>query len=678
MSRYGIDYYGVSTSLYGNVTAATFVVQSFIAKSGYVIGTPTFNAFQYGSITISWVSPSGGWLNLRLVRNSYGFPVDADDGDILVNVAAGADPTLYYDTGSGIGGLQQGRTYYYSIFVQEPTLNTWVRAGNTYGISVKDFGTNDIMLNNLPNIMKSSSPYQLTSGTENTDLSMFLSLFAFEYDLEKTQAYNVLNTYDTTFVDGRLIPPLMQEFGLVYEPEIGLQQSRILLRNIMNIYKNKGSLNGLKTFIKAFTGYDASIKMGYNLFLDYNCSSFEESTGFWAANAATLISYNKNQTPTIAPYLETTEPALFANLTNAVLKVVPTANGTLTLSCGDLDPVNQGIPVSEKTSYVFSIYGQSANTRTVSLAIKWYDYKGNYLSTSSFGTGAALTSGGWLTRPSVTATSPATADFAVPIISVASAVTTDIYYFDAALFRLSTADSIYDEARNIKITLLPTRTNELVNPNFASTSSWTTTNGTQTTVTATQPNGFSGNALQVTRTSGTVTTKSTNVTTITPNFTYTFSTYLKLSGGTAGSDAVNLSVQWYNSLNTLVQTDSGPIILGTNLSTTDWARAYATGTAPTTASYAVVNIIWTGTQTAVKLLIDEALFELSSFVNPYFDGTTGSATPSSLMWEGTTNASRSFYYKNRTAIQGRLISALPKYLNTGSFFELYFSSYPQG
>ena len=74
MSRYGINYYGLST--YGSSAAVQYVAGAFTAQSR-----------GYGLIRVKWENPSGAWSTARLIRNSYGYPVNAYDGDVLVNAA---------------------------------------------------------------------------------------------------------------------------------------------------------------------------------------------------------------------------------------------------------------------------------------------------------------------------------------------------------------------------------------------------------------------------------------------------------------------------------------------------------------------------------------------------------------------------------------------------------------
>lgn len=653
MSRYGIDYYGVSR--YGSSTLVEFNVQPF-----YTLPE------NYGKIDIFWTAPSGtNWSAFRLVRNSYGFPVDADDGDVLVEATPLVKPVYYEDD-----GLIQGRTYYYSIFVQESTNLVWLRAGNAYGVSVKDFDSYNKMYRYLPQIHRAVDIYELTSDKENKDLQDFLKLLAFEYDLEKTYATNIMYSYDTTFVDGRYIPQMMKQFGLKFEPEIGLKQSRILLRNAMKIYKNKGSKDGLTTYLKAYTGYDTTITVGKNLFLDYNCSSFEEGIGFWAGTSATL-----SRNTVIAAYAEPTAPAAFPNLQAGILKAVVTTAGTVTLSCGLSAPITRGIPVSPALPYTFSIYGQASSTaRTATLTIKWYDRFGTLISTSSAGTGVSITSTGW-SRVKVTATSPALAAFAVPVISLASTTLSEIFYFDAGQFEQASDATAFEEARILKINFLASRINEITNPNFQGTTGWSGLNASLVSSSAVPGAPAKvGQSLIVRPGSGApVTVKSENIISITGGATHTFSVYADYFNEGADptvSDAVFAVVRWYNSSDVLLQTDTGTLIAHSG--TSGWVRPSVTSTAPATATYAVASIGWYPSSTGVSLVLDEALFEQSAFVNSYFDGNTGVASLTDLFWEGTANASKSQYYRNRATTEGRLLTDLPNYLTAGTTFQLYF------
>jgi hypothetical protein len=283
MSRYGIDYYGLS--YYGSSAAVNYLAGSFTAQSR-----------GYGSIRVKWTSPSGKWSTIRLVRNSYGYPVNAYDGDILVNVERENDPTLYNDTTN----LAKGAFYYYSLFVDDTITYNWIRSGNITGVSVKDYNYGNKLYEYLPEIYKIKQPYIATADWDNENLSNFMHLFGFQLDYAQTVTSLLVERYNLEKVGGTLLPSLLQQFGLTYEPEIGYQQSRILVRDAVQIGKKKGSSQGLREFMKAFTGYAipepisgtpnpsiSGITMGHNLMLDYNDSSFEESLGHWSSSDAT-------------------------------------------------------------------------------------------------------------------------------------------------------------------------------------------------------------------------------------------------------------------------------------------------------------------------------------------------------------------------------------------------------
>jgi hypothetical protein len=684
MGRYGIDYYGVGR--YGSSTVLEFDVSPFITKSvpiwvnkitgaklpivapytvpaGYEVG--------YSGVNLTWDDPSGAWSTLRLVRNSYGFPVDADDGDVLIEAPDLSAPTTYADV-----NLIQGRTYYYSIFVQETaTPKTWVRAGNAYGIAVKDFGSYQKMYRYLPEVLRSISLDEITDDKENKDLQDLLKLLAFEYDYEKTLATNTMYSYDTTFVDGRYIPQMMKQFGLTFEPEVGIKQARILLRNALKIYKNKGSRDGLTTYLKAFTGYDTVLTVGKNLFLDFNCSSFEEGIGFWKSEQATLARQIK--TALVSPYLEASSPANFPNSTEGMLKVTVATAGTVTLTCGKDAPVTKGIPVIPGEIYTFSVYGQTESvSKNASVSVEWFDIKGNSLGLSAYGTAVSLATNGWNVRAEVTDEAPVLASFAVPTIKITTTAVGNVFYFDAAQFEKASVVTAFEEARVLKIKFLASRINELNNPNFQLPGTWVLDNATSVlSSTLTGVPTKLGNSIVVRPTAlSNVKVSSENVTTVTPGSTYTFSVYANYFNEGADpttSDTVTAVIYWYNSAGTLIQTDTGtPAVYST---TSDWARPNVSGTAPATADYCVATALWTPSSLTVSLVLDEALLEQSSFVNSYFDGNTGVASLTNLFWEGTANASRSHYYRNRATVQARLLEDLPNYVTEGTKFQLYFA-----
>jgi hypothetical protein len=657
LSKYGVDYYG--TAYYGANTSVEFYAANFVA-------TPS----TYGQISLSWGTPAGLWNYIRLVRNSYGYPISPDDGTLLFE-QANPGPVFWLDNGD-TGTLTPGNIYYYTLFVKETTHGTWKSAGTAKGISVKDYNTAQIMMDYLPTILKSNIPYDTALEISNTFLFRFLKLFAFQLDLIKTQAENVSKRFDVQTLDGTLIPVFMEEFGVLYEPYIGLKQSRVFLRNISHLYQSKGSLAGIKDFIKAYAGYDNKIALGKNLMLDQNDSSFEQSIGSWVSiTNASLARHLATDSPTIIPYVESASQADFPNLQNATLQVTASSSGNVVLGMNNSTPIHYGIPVTSFTNYTFTAYTQAGTTgRSVAAKIDWYDSKGRALTSSSYGSGTTNATHSW-GRVVVTAQSPQGAAYGVPGIKITSAASGEKHYFDALQFEQSSSATYFQDARQIEITLIASRINEITNPNFeGSTAGWSFTNATaQLSIQETGPDpdapsvNLSGGSVEVNPSTVGLVTMKTNPMPVFESNDYSFSIYAFAS---ENGYAVTPFVSWYDVTGALLSTYQGT----SKTSPFFWERLSVTDIAPKDATTAVVGVTWTATSALDGIYFDAALFEKSAFVNTYFDGSNGVAELADLFWEGTANASRSHYYRNRYAIERRLMAKLPDWITYGSTFEL--------
>jgi phage tail-like protein len=537
------------------------------------------------------------------------------------------------------------------------------------------------MYNYLPSILTSNIPYDTTLDATNDFLFRFLKLFAFQLDTCKSQAENITNRYDVTNLNGLLIPAFMQEFGLKYEPNLGLKQSRIFLRNISLLYQSKGTKTGLNEFIKAYAGFDNIINRGKNLMLDQNDSSFEQSIGSWASVAnATLAHHLASDSPTIVPYNDPSLQPDFPNLQNATLQVTAVASGDVKISLSGDTPMHYGIPVTGGLAYAFSAQAQTgATARAISAQIYWYDRKGVALTPSTAGSSVNDATSSW-TKFTSAVTAPSTAFFAVPVIKIASAAAGEIHYFDAVQFEQNTTATYFQDARQIEVTLIANRINEITNPNFVSPETgWTVTNGTITV--STDPADILGVDGSVTNSAeageiyasaaGLVTLTSESIPVFSSN-EYTFSIYSCATDPGDAAIQVTPYVSWYDSSSTLIHTTTGT----PEVATSTFVRPFVTEASPTNAVTAKVGITWTATAAGSagngnQVVVDSALFERSAFVNSYFDGSNGVAELSDLFWEGTANASRSHYYRNRFAVQSRLVKELPNWINYGSTFELF-------
>ena len=460
MSRYGVDYYG--SSYYGLNNLVNFSAAPFLSRP-----------YNYGVIQLTWASPTGTWDYLRLVRRTSGFPTTVEDGNLLFEDAKASARTVYIDSGQSPVNvpLIGGEIYYYTLFVHETTSSTWKNAGQAMETAVKDYGTAELMYSYLPTVLTSQVPYDSSISQDNDVLKRFLSLFALNLDLYRTQSDNIANKQDIAKFNGTLIPVFMQQLGIPYEPELGLTQSKILLRNAVHLYQTKGSKLGIGDFIKSYAGYSNVVTKSRNLMLDRNDSSFEQSIGNWTSVASsTLTWWPTSVTPAIPPYSEPTAQPVFPNLQNGVLKVASTASGTSEIALGgSLSPKLIGIPVTANSAYTFSGYARAATTtRPIKGQLYWYDVNGKFISSATAGTGVTDSATTW-TRFTTTATAPATAWFCIPHILTLSATSSDVHYFDALQFEQASSATTFQDARQIEITLKANRINEIINPNFEGT-----------------------------------------------------------------------------------------------------------------------------------------------------------------------------------------------------------------
>lgn len=654
MAKYGNEFYGLTT--YGTGSYVDFDASPFTAKPN-----------GYGEIRVEWNNPTGDWSSLRLVRNTFGFPVTPDDGDILLEISSASNDRFYLDSGAipNNTGLIEGQIYYYSVFVKSSS--AWLKAGETLGISVKKYGTPELMYEYLPTVLKiSSMNAYLTSEQENNDLKNFLSVFGFEYDLFKTSIENIKNRYDVLKLDGRLIPVLLNEFGMRYEKELGLQQARTMLRNAVKIYSERGSLSGIKTFVSAFTGYNCDLKPVTNLMLSLDDSSFRETIGFWAnkSNATLTRATATTETPAVSPYEEPSSPSNFPNSSLGFLKVTAVGNGDVEIMCGNTNIRTRAIPVEPGNQYTLSLFSRAkTSAKTVVTDIFWYTADGVFLGTAGEHPYTNTTSA-WTRSVGATGVPPSEARFAVPYVRINSATAGDVVYFDAVQFEQSGEATPFVDARRIDVVLRANRINQVLNPSFETdVSNWQASNGVLQQDPSSSGLGdfsakltISSSALASVETIGTVSAVSKDQ--------HAVSGYVN---GPAGVEA-RLAIDWIDQIDSLISTSYSTY---TELSGS-WVRLTLETLSPETAIKARIRFEFNNGSSGDAVYLDNILFEKASYVSPYFDGSFGYAQETDVVWENNTNnTSRGHYYKNREVVTKRLIAVLGDYIPSGTAWAVF-------
>ena len=106
----------------------------------------------------------------------------------------------------------------------------------------------------------------------------------------------------------------------------------------------------------------------------------------------------------------------------------------------------------------------------------------------------------------------------------------------------------------------------------------------------------------------------------------------------------------------------------------DFIQLGNSAVAPNDAFYVKPELVWNNAQVGQSIWVDSQMLEQSTNVKSYFDGSTGVSDSTDLLWEGDMMQSRSHYYKNRMAVERRLILELPNYLYINQWFALYFAN----
>ena len=394
MAVYGIDIY--QQNHFGrdpSLIRPAFAVDPFVST-----------ALDYGTLHLTWVKPnSTDCIYLRLVRNSHNLPQDADDGTALWGDATTTPP--FFDfvqrTNSFTDSNLTGGFYYYTMFGWSQQDGIWVRCTDLIGLVPINWNYGYRLYNLLPMAYRDSDillvdPYNpWPENSPSPPLQRYLSLLGFQLDFIRTELESLTSLNDALNCSGALLPLLAQQFGLPNEPEIGMQQERILIANAMHLYKLKGSPRGISEFCSILTGYPIGelTHHGYNVLLSRDDSIAEDAigtwqawppsyTGFtWTANPAGLtLTQIPNLMPTTTNPLEVYTgftPGPDPQYNNTGMSIKATAAGDRWITTAHI-PITDFMSATYGPGFVtFKIQIWSSVARTVGLSV--YGDVGNHV-----------------------------------------------------------------------------------------------------------------------------------------------------------------------------------------------------------------------------------------------------------------------------------------------------------
>ncbi|MEW1922276.1 hypothetical protein [Streptomyces sp. NPDC088360] len=303
------------------------------AKTLY--GAPLFVAFDstvsveqrgYGALEVQWDTPIQAaasqvlagvkaWTKLRLVRNSYGIPDTEDDGWVILETPAGTDVTTFLDD-----TVVPGQVYYYGVFVSTapdtwdstvtyypgdvvtynasiyaatqagpsgaPDTNPthwslssiseqWMRCGGGVGLAVKDFGNSLLLYDNIPRPYKVETVESTASSIPvNEQLARFCGLFGHFFDVMKCENDQLLRLNNVLRCTDRQISLLAQQMGIADRLPSLPELRRTYVRDAALIQRDRGSTASTAALVKAITGWDAEVSIGYNELHDLDEAAF--------------------------------------------------------------------------------------------------------------------------------------------------------------------------------------------------------------------------------------------------------------------------------------------------------------------------------------------------------------------------------------------------------------------
>ena len=456
MARYATRLY--DTFLYGQGFVAGLTVEPFEAL-----------AVDYNRVVLRYVQPSGEIYRFRIVRSQEGIPETAEDGILIVDEAYETPPFAAEKTVIDADGFvdnfisfTQGQYVYYSAWALID--DGWFLCGTTSTVVVKQHrevledgtqlaDTHTKALSMLPRMFTSPVFDPLDEIDFDSDLARFL--FGFSYSLDEMLTYIDLLIPDYTQRNLSIdrLNFKARELGIAPENRPSTKQQKRLVRDAIELYSQKGTIQSLRKFVQDITGYEADVSVSPNLLLSTQDSTFRGSVGAWKTYGDCTLETTRSVIP---PIEENAVDRRYSGRVTVNDEYARIANGLT-------KPLLFGIPVSEGETYTFSFYHSHLNQDagvSVTAGVQWFDYRGNKISQERQDSPQASTDE-WQ-QDVMTVVAPAGAIRAAIEVLFTGTGTVFVDMFQFALGEVTE----YYEPRQAVITLQPSKKNLLINPSF--------------------------------------------------------------------------------------------------------------------------------------------------------------------------------------------------------------------
>ena len=235
----------------------------------YNVNPFSATARDYTTISLQWTQPdisSGDFMGFRLLSNRYGFPVDENDGNILI------DSDVFPGTAYADLDVIPGTYHYYGIYMMNQGI--WNRAGLASVLPPFNYASGARMFSLLPEYFQETNDTELTQlSATNTVLAQFINVIGWGMDYLLTQ-YNMLANHlnDPLYIPLGDLVNLADELGMPFQPELPAYIMRKALANWTHVSQERGTPGGIAEEITLLTGYNVDLRSGHNLMLEQDQS----------------------------------------------------------------------------------------------------------------------------------------------------------------------------------------------------------------------------------------------------------------------------------------------------------------------------------------------------------------------------------------------------------------------
>jgi hypothetical protein len=269
VSTYGITRYG-SPNLYGLTRPVTVIPGGPtlpLISSAYLIDPFTAMPIDYQSVLLTWNGPdptTGTPMNeFRLLSSRYGYPVDENDGNILLDTTS-APGHQFVDQ-----NVVPGQMVYYGFYILGAN-SQWVRAGFAACLMPVNHDYASRLWSYLPEYLRDVANGELTANAAgDTYLSQYLQVAGWALDYLKTQYDFLYNTQNDpqrmSFAD---LAQLAAQLGMPFSAEIPAYSLRQAAANWATVMRERGSLAGVSEHIALLSGFGADIQLSANVMLE--------------------------------------------------------------------------------------------------------------------------------------------------------------------------------------------------------------------------------------------------------------------------------------------------------------------------------------------------------------------------------------------------------------------------